>query len=67
MVIRKGRSKTGMNGAVGCHGPADRQNTDKKKIIFILDQFKIRKQYRLRLKLEFISKVKITIFGIEII
>ena len=27
------RLKTGMNGGVGCHGPADRQNTEEEEDI----------------------------------
>jgi len=31
MIIWKGRLKTGKIGGIGCHGPADRQNTEKEK------------------------------------
>jgi len=29
----KERLKTGMNGGIGCHGPSDRQNTEKKEMV----------------------------------
>jgi len=30
----KRKAETGMNGGIGCHGPADRQNTEEREVSF---------------------------------